>query len=141
MKRSPILEWLARKPIWPFNVAAIGVGPIFLKDFSSLAATYPGWAGPIALIPYLVGAVFVGSVIGLIAVEAARSQTRESYKELIVRAERAQELENVVAENITEIVNGIILGFFAKLDLRQDDNSRISLYVDDSSGKLGDLYT
>lgn len=136
MKKSPIFEWLARKPIWPFNVAAIGVGPIFLRDFSSLATAYPSWAGPIELLPHLVGAVFVGSVVGLVIVEVARSKTRESYKELMRRAERAQALEDTVAENITEIINGIILGFSAKLGLQQDDNSRISLYVEDSTGNL-----
>ena len=72
----------------------------------------------------------------LVAVEWARSSAKESFKKLRDRAQRAQELENTVAENISEIINGIIMGFENQLRLQSDDNSRISLYVDDHSDNL-----
>jgi hypothetical protein len=65
------------------------------------------------------------------AVHWGRSQTKESYKSLQKRAARAQDLEDTIAENISEIMNGIIAGFSNKLGLEPDENSRVSLYVDD----------
>jgi hypothetical protein len=88
------------------------------------------------LLPWLLGAIFILSVIGIVVIEVSRAKTRESYRQLKDRADRAQQLEDTIAENITEIVNGIILGFSSKLALQPDDNSRISLYVDNSSGDL-----
>lgn len=136
MNKHPRLEWLARKPLWPFNLGAIGSGPVFLRDFSHLATEFPGWAGPAHLLPWIIGAIFSGSVACLLAIEFARSRTQENFRALKDRASRAQALEDTIAENITEIVNGIILGFANKLNLTADDKSRISLYVFDTNTGL-----
>ncbi|BDI61879.1 hypothetical protein [Qipengyuania nanhaisediminis] len=52
------------------------------------------------------------------------------------RADRAQELEDTIAENISEIMNGIIAGFGQQLGWAPNENSRLSLYVDNGAEGL-----
>lgn len=128
--------FFASWPIWPFNIGAIIAGPLLLRDTSAWATANPDWAGPISLLPATVWIAFLASVIGLVVVNWCRSTTKESYRELQSRAARAQELENTIAENIAEIMNGIIAGFGNQLKLGPEENSRISIYVDNSSDGL-----
>jgi hypothetical protein len=136
MKKQPLVEGVASLPRWPFNLGALASAPFLLEDFSSWAQAYPGWAGPFGVLQPTLILAFAICVVFLIAVHVARAMTVDSYKDLKERAKRAQELEDVIAENITEIINGIILGLVSKLGLKQDDNSRISLYVNHPSGDL-----
>lgn len=136
MKQKLIATWWAGLPLWPFSVGAVASGPALFRDFSKLAEEYERWAGPIELIPFVIGTVFVVSLIGLIGVQWGRWLAEETISELRERAERAQELEDTIAENIREIINGIIGGFGKQLKLTPDDNSRLSLYVENGSGGL-----
>lgn len=136
LPRSPSWHWIAGRPRWPFDVGAILSGPFVLSDYAAWASNNPDWAGPINLLPTLIRVVFFLSIVGLILVQFARSKTKENYRQLKARADRAQALENTVAENISEIMNGIISGFEAQLKLNSGDNSRISLYVNDQSDDL-----
>lgn len=136
MTKEQFATWLASLPLWPFNIGAVASGPFLLRDVSEFAGANPDWKGPIELIPLLILCTFVGCVFGAILIQWGRSETKESYQSLKERAGRAQELEDTIAENIEEIVNGIIAGFSNKLGLEADENSRISLYVDDGGDGL-----
>lgn len=136
MKEKPLATWFAKWPLWPFSVGAVASGVALNRDLSSWSTKFPGWAGPIELFPYLVGLAFVFCLAGMIGVQWGEAAIEENYDELRDRAKRAQELEDTIAENIREIVNGIIGGFGRQLKLAPNDNSRLSLYVDNGSGSL-----
>lgn len=136
MKDKALVNWLASRPLWPFNLGAIASGPFLLRDSSAWAEDSPKWAGPIELIPWGVVIVFATCLISIAAIEWGRMRTRASYKKLQERADRAQELEDTIALNISEIITGIIGGFGRQLKLQPDDNSRLSLYVDNGSSGL-----
>lgn len=136
MKEKPVATWFAKWPLWPFSVGAVAAGVALNRDLSSLSAKFPNWAGPIELLPYLIGTAFAVCLAGMIGVQWGEAAIKESYDELRDRAQRAQELEDTIAENIREIINGIVGGFGRQLKLAPDDNSRLSLYVDNGSGSL-----
>ena len=136
MLNQRIAIWLASKPRWPWEVGAVLTSAFLFRDVTSMIKENPSWAGPINLLPTLVLIAFMLCIVGLCLVHWGQQSTKESYKDLQLRAQRAQDLEDVIAENITEIVNGIIAGFIGKLNLRAEDNSRISIYIDDGLGGL-----
>lgn len=122
-----------------FEIGAIGTAPFLLLDYSVIGGSVPDWKGPIAQLNWFLPVIFTVSVVGLGLNVLAQYLEGEFISHLRRKAERAQELENLIATNIREIIEGILNGFGKQVRLTDDDQTRISLYVKADANKLANI--
>lgn len=128
--------WIAkRSSMWSY-IPSIGIAPFLLRDISGFSESFPNWSGPINLVPAGLICLFLISLVATIILAYYKSKAAPAINELSSRAERAQELEDLIAENVSEFFNGILVGMTAQLNLRTVDDYRLTLYVPSSDDKL-----
>lgn len=140
---DPIFEkasWRDKVALWPrapLEMVLAITGPYITFDFAAAGASNEDWRGPLELLGAAVPYLFFLAIVLLIAQGLCRRFSKFSIPNLLDRARRAQELEDLVAEGHRELADGMLLAFGKKLDLATADQSRISLYVryDDNSLK------
>jgi hypothetical protein len=128
-KKLTIGARFARLPRLPFELILAASAPFVLHDFSKQIREYPNWAGPlswlsaITIIAYFLGIGFIA------AIALSRWFSKTSVEELQRRAARAQELENIIAENVNLMFDGMLLSLSKTLNLKPSDLVRLTVYV------------
>lgn len=111
-------------------------GPYITYNFVESAKSHPDWKGPLTVAGNYVHPVFWTAAAGLLTLAVLRRWAGLSYSALLKRANRAQELEDMIGENIYALVDGMLLGFAKKLNLQVNDQSRLTLYVKSENSRL-----
>lgn len=128
-KKPTLLQRIAAGPRLPLEITVAASGPFVLHDFATAAKANPSWGGPISLLPAVIQFAFWVSLAVLVIISISRLFSGSKFKELQDRAKKAQELEDLISENINQLVNGILLSLAHQLALQDGDHSRLSLYV------------
>lgn len=122
--------------ISPPLTAAILFSSVFVTyDFSQAQKAHPDWSGALGLIGPLLffTLVFCAAVELILSIgRSARERTMQSLQKSL---DDASSQITEIGSSIRQLFDGMLYTFSKRVDLRQDDQVRISIYVHDQDRK------
>lgn len=124
------IEW-AIKILEPWiSILVVISGVLITYDFSTMKAKYPNWAG---LFSFMEAEaffwVFILSAVVSALLSWAMKVLQKSLNELKAEITETRDQIGEVGNNIKFLFDGLLLNLSKKLDFKQGDQARISIYV------------
>lgn len=113
---------------------AVLISSVFVTyDFGQAEKAYPQWSGFLGLVSWLLFWTLVGAAATELAVSIGRSMREPTMQGLQKDLQEAQNQVGEIGSVIRHVFDGLLYNFGKRLDLKQDDQVRISIYVHDQS--------
>ncbi len=136
--RSVILDFVLRAfTPWVGFVTLIS-GALVTYDFTSMRAKYPDWPG---LFDILESGVLVFIFLGFALISAllswAMTKRQKTLRGMQDEIDQCREQMGEIGNNIKFLFDGLLLNLSKKLNFKQDDQARISIYIhNEADGKF-----
>lgn len=128
------LEWVLRwlQPI--FGTIVVLSGAFLTYDYKAAKARSPGISSLLDFVQSWIGAVFFSFAVSTLILSLLQSLIRPSLKSLQQRATDLQNQVDLVAENLRDVFDALMLEAAGRINVAQADQVRVSLYYHNGNG-------
>ncbi len=114
------------------SFAAVVLSFLINFNYSDLQVKHPSWAGILGILGFVVPALLIFSAFVQAALEAGRKVREPTLNQLLTQLADYRSQTEDFGNDITNVFDGLLLQFSHRLELQQNDQVRISLYIHDS---------
>ena len=135
---STALDFASRYLMPWVSFVSLIAGGLITYDFSVLRARYPDWQGLFDILDSgILVFIFLATAVITALLSWAVNKRQKSFQELQMEIERSRDQIDEIGNNIKFLFDGLLLNLSKRLDFKQGDQSRISIYVhENSDGKF-----
>ncbi len=114
------------------SFVAVALSVLINVDYSGLQTKHPSWAGILGILGVAVPVFLVMAALIQAALEAGRKVREPTINQLQAQLSDYRSQTEEFGNDITNVFDGLLLQFSHRLELQQNDQVRISLYIHDN---------
>ncbi|NSY16162.1 hypothetical protein G6K99_02285 [Neorhizobium sp. AL 9.2.2] len=127
---------LDRRWISPVLTAIVVLSSFFAAyDFEAAQRRFPEWAGGLGILGSSLMWILVGSALFELALSIGRASRERTMSALAASLDEANSQIDEIGSAIRQFFDGMLFSFSKRLNLTQDDQVRISIYIHDTENK------